>query len=105
MAGTIFGAVIGGFGNYCTMNLVIHIVGNTGSVSTLGAGCTLGTDGVTSQSSSDVLQLQDTFLCYVSLMSHDVSICSRPLMALAQSARACINLSRDTMVGFVVYLC
>jgi len=100
--GTILGSATGVSGD---MDLVMRMfVGGT-SLSTLGAGCTLGIYGCCGSSVSSASAVSVCVMRWMSLKSWDVSMFSIPLMALAQSASACMSLSCGVTVGLVMSLC
>ena len=87
------------------MDLVMRMFVDGVSLSTLGAGCTLGIAGCCGLSESSVPSVSDCVMRCMSRKTWDVSMFSIPLMALAQSASACISLSCGVTVGLVMSLC
>jgi len=100
--GTTLGAAVG---TSVDMDLVMRMFGGGVSLSTLGAGCTLGIAGCCGMSASLSPSVSDCVMRCMSRKSWDVSMFSIPLMALAQSASACISLSCGVTVGLVMCLC
>ena len=105
VVGTTLGAGGGVVGSCDAMDRVIRMFGG-GLLSTLGTGCTLGRDWVSSVSSWAALNLLE--MRCMSRMSCEASLWLMPLMALmacAQSDNAFMILSCGVMVGLVMCLC
>ena len=106
LAGSTLGSGVGTTGLSFPMDFVMRILVGMLFVSTLRAGCTLGTDDDCMLLSLSMLTAGS--VCVMRWRSHrscDVSMCLIPLTAFAQSVIACMILSCGVMEGLVMFLC